>query len=68
MDVFNQHLQGFYQQLKGIPVAAPFQYPSTDLMVRQIWEQLFGPQGKGWPQLGNRTLVDAVADIEKRMK
>jgi N-acetyl-anhydromuramyl-L-alanine amidase AmpD len=67
-DLFIAQLQTFYSQMKGSPVPAPFQYPSTDQMVRQIWEQLFGPQAKGWPQLGNRTLIDAVADIEKRIK
>ncbi|MFB7719327.1 glycoside hydrolase family 25 protein [Nocardia sp. NPDC056100] len=43
----------------------------TDLYhkVCEIWDQLRGPEGRGWPQLGadaqgaNRTLVDAVADL-----
>ncbi|WP_019932357.1 glycoside hydrolase family 25 protein [Nocardia sp. BMG111209] len=43
----------------------------TDLFekVQEIWEQLRGPQGQGWPQLGrnsqgqNRTIVDAVAEL-----
>jgi len=56
------------------PVAPPatqkpaYTYPSQAEMIIQIWEQLFGPRAKGWPQLGGRTLVDAVADIEKRLK
>ena len=53
------------------PPAAPkpaYSYPPPSEMLIQIWEQLFGPRGNGWPQLGNRTLVDAVADIEKRIK
>jgi hypothetical protein len=40
-------------------------------MLREVWEQLRGPGGNGWPQLGqsadgaNLTLVDAVAEIKK---
>lgn len=32
----------------------------------EIWDQLRGPSGKGWPQLGDRTLVDAVAVLLER--
>ncbi|ASR86008.1 lysin A [Mycobacterium phage DirkDirk] len=52
------------------PAAPSFAYPSTDVMIREIWEQLRGPQGKGWPQLGknargeNLTLVDAIAELK----
>lgn len=46
----------------------PYAYPSHDEMMVQVWEQLFGPKGKGWPQLGNKTLVDAVADLLKVAK
>ncbi|SKT44866.1 N-acetylmuramoyl-L-alanine amidase [Mycobacteroides abscessus] len=46
------------------PVDPPeFTYPSTDVMIREIWEQLRGPQAKGWPQLGGKSLVDAVAAL-----
>ena len=47
-----------------------FVYPSQDVMLKQVWEQLLGPQGKGWPQLGKNaagkdlTLVDAVAALK----
>lgn len=44
-----------------------FVFPSQADMVRDIWIQLMGPRGKGWPQLGDKTLVDAVADLRKRM-
>lgn len=50
------------------PTPPPFQYPSRDEMILQIWEQLLGPKAKGWPQLGGKTLVDAVADIETKLK
>ncbi|OPE48527.1 hypothetical protein BV508_17805, partial [Mycobacterium intermedium] len=39
--------------------------------VREIWDQLRGPDGAGWPQLGqnsegqNLTPVDAIAAIKK---
>lgn len=39
--------------------------------IQEIWRQLRGPQGQGWPQLGqnergqNLTLVDAVAAIRQ---
>ena len=46
----------------------PYRYPSSDEMIRQVWEQLFGPRAGGWPQLGGKTLVDAIADLEKRLK
>lgn len=48
------------------PAPAPFQYPDSDQMLRQIWEQLFGPKAKGWPQLDGKTLVDAIAEVMKR--
>ena len=44
----------------------------TELLtkVREIWDQLLGPDGAGWPQLGqnrqgqNLTPVDAIAAIK----
>jgi hypothetical protein len=33
------------------------------VLLREIWEQLRGPGGNGWPQLGNRSLVDAISEI-----
>lgn len=30
---------------------------------RDIWDQLRGPNGNGWPQLNGRTPVDALADV-----
>ncbi|MCG7239561.1 N-acetylmuramoyl-L-alanine amidase [Corynebacterium minutissimum] len=41
--------------------------------IQEIWRQLRGPSGKGWPQLGqdsegrNLTLVDAVASIRQQL-
>ena len=37
--------------------------PQQAQQLNDIWTQLLGPDGKGWPQLGNRTLVDAVAVV-----
>ncbi len=50
-----------------------FQYPSQEEMVRQIWEQLFGPQAKGFPDLFGKTAdgsrgkftVEGIADIHR---
>ncbi|AER48403.1 peptidase-M15-4 domain-containing protein [Mycobacterium phage mika] len=55
------------------PAPAGFAYPSSDEMVKQVWEQLFGPQAKGWPALlgkvddGSRGkyVVEAIADLHK---
>ncbi|WP_234804315.1 N-acetylmuramoyl-L-alanine amidase [Mycobacteroides abscessus] len=50
-------------------VTTGFTYPSTEVMIREIWEQLRGPEAKGWPQLGKNTkgenlsLVDAIAKL-----
>ena len=44
-----------------------FQYPSQSELLIQIWEQLLGPRGKGWPQLGGKSLVDALADLQKML-
>lgn len=40
----------------------PTDYTDRELLV-DIAVQLRGPGGKGWPQLGNRTLVDGVAKL-----
>ena len=32
-------------------------------LLQETWDQLRGPAGKGWPQLGGRTPVDALAAI-----
>lgn len=59
------------------PAPAPtgYQYPSTDDMIKQIWEQLFGPQATGFPALFGMTAdgsrgkftVEGVADIHKEV-
>jgi hypothetical protein len=43
-------------------------------LLQEIWTQLRGPAGNGWPQLGNKTLIDYVsalsnyaADLDKRI-
>jgi hypothetical protein len=37
--------------------------PEQAQQLQQIWVQLLGPTGQGWPQLGNRTLVDALSIV-----
>lgn len=41
--------------------------PQQAQQLTDIWIQLLGPEGKGWPQLGNRTLVDACAVILEQL-
>lgn len=41
------------------PVVKPVEKDKLAL----VWEQLVGPEGRGWPQLGGKTLVDAVAEL-----
>ncbi|MGW5153568.1 DUF4185 domain-containing protein, partial [Rhodococcus koreensis] len=36
---------------------------SVDDCVLDFWLQLLGPGGAGWPQLNNRSVVDALAEI-----
>lgn len=50
------------------PAAPAFKYPTETEMIVQVWEQLLGPRAKGWPQLGGRSLVDAVAEVLKSKK
>lgn len=45
--------------------APPPPPPVTPDYLKEIWEQLRGPGGNGWKQLGGRTLVDAVAELLK---
>ncbi|BDE11268.1 MULTISPECIES: hypothetical protein [Mycobacterium] len=57
----------------GGPLMALSDEEQTELLtkVREIWDQLRGPGGAGWPQLGqnsqgqNLTPVDAIAEIKK---
>lgn len=58
------------------PTPAPvFTYPSTEEMIKQIWEQLFGPKAAGWEGLfgkvdhGSRGkfTVEAIADIHGQL-
>lgn len=34
-------------------------------LLEEIWDQLRGPGGKGWPQLGGKSLVDGLAELLK---
>jgi hypothetical protein len=35
---------------------------------KETWDQLRGPDGNGWPQLGGKSLVDAVAELRNDVK
>lgn len=46
------------------PVLPPPANLRTDReLLQEIWDQLRGQGGNGWPQLGGRTLVDAIAEV-----
>jgi hypothetical protein len=42
--------------------------PAVDGRIRDMWGQLRGTTGNGWPQLGGRTLVDGLAAVGKELK
>lgn len=47
-----------------VPLLAAPSNPRTDrVLLEEIWTQLRGPDGNGWPQLGNKTVVDYLAEI-----
>lgn len=39
--------------------------PQQAQQLKEVWDQLRGPDGKGWPQLGNKTIVDKLAAQDK---
>ncbi|MFD8102927.1 C39 family peptidase [Nocardia fluminea] len=43
------------------------QRTEIDARLSDIWIQLVGTEGKGWPQIGGRTLVDAIAIIGQNL-
>lgn len=45
------------------PEPKPEPVPPPADPTQAILEQLVGPAGKGWPQLGGRTIVDAIATL-----
>jgi N-acetyl-anhydromuramyl-L-alanine amidase AmpD len=65
-DVFEAAVRKYANGAAPGPVTPPtFRHPPVDQMIAEIWDQLRGPEGKGWPQLGGKTLVDAVAELRK---
>lgn len=64
-------LRAIFYRDSGAAAPAGQEVPtmSTEQMIREIWEQLRGPGGRGWPQLGqdaqgrDLTPVDALAAI-----
>jgi lysozyme len=42
--------------------------PATEAdQVSEVWDQLRGPNGNGWPQLGGLSLVDALAQVRDKV-
>lgn len=54
----------------GGPLMALTDDEQTELLqkTREIWDQLRGPAGQGWPQLDNLTPVDAIAETRNHLK
>nr|WP_228566439.1 hypothetical protein [Nocardia sp. SYP-A9097] len=42
--------------------------PDIDGRIHDIWGQLRGTTGAGWPQLGGRSIVDGLAAVGKELK
>jgi hypothetical protein len=56
--------------LPGVPVVKPpVSGKPTDqpTQVSNIWDQVLGPTGKGWAQINNHTVVDALAEIGQKL-
>jgi hypothetical protein len=47
---------------------APTNPRSDRTLLEEIWDQLRGPGGAGWPQLGGRSLVDALAEVFPQLR
>ena len=68
-DVFSEAIIG---HASGISVPEPVgkrvpdDFTDRELSV-EIWQQLRGPGGQGWPQLGSRTPVDYLAHLGQKI-
>jgi len=73
-DVFEAALHK-YAKPAAVRPAPGFQYPPTEEMIKQIWEQLFGFKARGWEDLFGKTAngsrgkftVEAIADLYRRI-
>lgn len=54
---------GTAEELQQLLTTGEGMTPEQAQQLQQIWVQLLGPTGQGWPQLGNRTLVDALGVV-----
>ncbi|MFZ0904071.1 MAG: hypothetical protein WAN71_09375 [Mycobacterium sp.] len=54
---------GTAEELQQLLATGDAMTPEQAQQLQQIWVQLLGPTGQGWPQLGNRTLVDALSIV-----
>lgn len=41
--------------------------PAQARQLAEVWDQLRGPGGKGWPQLNGKTIVDKLADVDAKL-
>lgn len=65
-DVFDTAFHKYYGKMTGVEAPPPLDAPVDVDLLQEVWDQLRGPGGKGWPQLGGRSLVDAVAELLRK--
>lgn len=51
----------------GVGTESDDMTPQQAQMLQEVWDQLRGPGGNGWPQLGGLSLVDAVAEVRDQL-
>ncbi len=68
MTIFRADVARVQAELKANPARKePTTVVPNANLLREVWDQLRGPQGKGWPQLGGRTIVDSLAEAHRKL-
>jgi hypothetical protein len=49
------------------PVLPPENVRTDRVLLAEVWDQLRGPSGHGWPQLKDMTVVDSLADAHRKL-
>lgn len=73
-DVFESDVKSFLAPVVVGPDTPPpdvddtpiWAHPTNDAMIADIWDQLRGPRGKGWPQDKDRTPVESIWALTKK--
>lgn len=65
-DVFTAAVNKYATGAPPVVVPPTQGNPRSDRqLLEEVWDQLRGPGGKGWPQLGGKSLVDGLAELLK---